>query len=237
MLLLSVCLQSTLYESLFFSSVYSASFSFSSTSVVSTSNSKWVKTTVSLLCLLISFAFGCSGTSSALQFLMVRHTSLLCSWSRCRVLLLYTCVMSCTESHYPWCFLSRPRWEWRGRGGIPGVSVTERETPLSHRCHLWHHWSVLIRSQDPAAVGTVKYFTYSSCSINVSACLYLLTFSDNKLFAYGYCWPTSYMHWFLEIALASLDTTWHCLLSQQSQKEHLGFVIIHRRNKNRNNIR
>lgn len=69
-----------------------------------------------------------------------------------------------TESHYPWCFLSCPRW---GQG-IPRVSVTTRETPLSHRCHLWRHWSILNRSRDPAAVGIAMYFTSSSYSINMS---------------------------------------------------------------------
>lgn len=105
-----------------------------------------------------------------------------------------------TESHYPWCFLSCPRW---GQG-IPRVSVTTRETPLSHRCHLWRHWSILNRSRDPAAVGIAMYFTSSSYSINMSiniSVLFDLFFFYNKLFSYDHWWTSSYMHWFLEKAL------------------------------------
>lgn len=88
----------------------------------------------------------------------------------------------------------------QGGGRVSLESVTTGETPLSHRCHLWHHWRVLNRCWDLPAVTITQHFTSNCFSITMSSNITAL-FHPFELLSYNHSWPSSSIYRFLEKAL------------------------------------
>lgn len=97
-----------------------------------------------------------------------------------------------------------------GGWGIPRVSVTAWETPLSHR---WRH-----QSRDPPAVGVMRYTTSDDCDMStpvIAFCglftwsCFLKTSCDSL--HYFFLEKTFLFPWALFHSQASLDTTFHVL--------------------------